>query len=275
MCATLAWSGWVFLKTAGDDQRVQQVVADVLSDPSARSELAGLATEGFTSSVNKAAGTELVDAKDPDVRAAIDRALSDPSTMAVMITAVANMHANALGADPPRETTVDPNVFIGAVVKQLSQKHPEIADQLAGVHGEPVSLGSFKVPFAGPTRDLARVFVPVLAACALAGITGSLFAGPQSRVLRRIGLWAMVTSLLWVAGPKIAVWAIERWSPEQQALGSVAVKSAAATVTGTATVLGIVGGAVYAAGVLISVLDSRADKEAQVHLDPGAGRSRT
>src|SRR2546430_448958 len=96
LCAASgAWTGWVFLHTIGDPARARDVAKAVLSDPSARHEIAGAVANGLAGAANTAlsgvAGGGVafhVDGNDPAVRQAAEAVLANPQFTAVLSDAV-------------------------------------------------------------------------------------------------------------------------------------------------------------------------------------------
>src|SRR4051812_15463971 len=159
LAATAAWTGWVYLHTAGDPGRSRAVAAAVLHDPAARHDLAGDVTKGVAEAANdaietatagtRAAGsTPRIDPTNPALRAAVEAALADPAVLSSVVDALANAQAAALGLTPTGPATIDTGVLVSAVRAHLAVIDPAVAARLPAIPAASVKLPTVDGPLA-------------------------------------------------------------------------------------------------------------------------------
>ena len=168
LCATLAWVGWVYLHTIGDPARSENIATAMLADPAANDQIAS----NFALQIVRASG---IDRSNIDlVESAVSAALEDPRVTTDVISAFGAAHANALGVEDERSTTIDTNAMVTAVRERLAAVSPEIAAQLPdGVLPE-ITLPTYHPPGVGTVRTAAE------SATSLLAIVASLKAAPAA-----------------------------------------------------------------------------------------------
>jgi hypothetical protein len=231
VCASLAWAGYVFLHTVGDPTRAEDIATAVLEDEASREELAS----SFALQIVRATG---VDRSNIDlVEGAVAQALADPRITTDLVSAFGSAHANALGVDDPRPTTISPDVVLDAVTAQVAAVSPEIAAQLSaqlpeGVLPE-ITLPTFHPPGVDTARRAADSATGALALTAAALLVVAFALGERRRVLRGAGIWAVVAGVTWVLVPIGIVAGARAWASGADRIVEAAVR---ASVDGVAPV---------------------------------------
>jgi hypothetical protein len=224
LCASFAWAGWIYLHTIGDPNRLERVATAVVGDPAARTEIAA----SFTGQLVDTLG---IDGElRPVVESAVVGALSDPRVTDDVIAAIGASHANALGVDDDRPTTIDTAGFMVAVRDQLVQISPEAADRIPVDGVGELTLPRFQPPGVGTLRRLAEPAVNSLALVALGLLGLSLLLGERRSTLRRYGVWALCSGLGWLLVPIIVNAAARTWADGVDAIVAAALTESRSTV---------------------------------------------
>ncbi|MBI5089512.1 MAG: hypothetical protein HZB15_11835 [Actinobacteria bacterium] len=231
ICATIAWSGWAYLNTAAAPHRVEDVADAVVADPDARFELAGPLADQIVES------TGLDPAFTPQVRTAVADTLADPRVSANISDAFGSLHARAVGVDDDRPTTIDGAILLVALRDHLATVDPALAALIPDGAVPDLHLPDVHPPFVASLRTIAVTCTNWLAAAALVLFAVALIVGERRYVLRRYGIWAIVTGLLWAIGPRVLVMLAHRWTPDSDATIAAAVGAATKVMTAAATAL--------------------------------------
>lgn len=246
LCASFAWAGWIYLHTIGDPHRLERVATAVVDDPSARAEIAA----SFTGQLVESLGID--PELQPVVESAVVGALSDPRVTDDVIAAIGASHANALGVDDDRSTTIDTAGFMVAVRDQLVQISPEAAE-LVPVEGVgELTLPRFQPPGVGTLRRIAEPAVNTLALVALGLLGLSLLLGDRRATLRRYGVWALCSGLGWLLVPLIVNAAARTWADGVDAIVAAALTESRRTVLPVAMAIAASG----AVALIVSLLPS-------------------
>lgn len=244
LCASFAWAGWIYLHTIGDPNRLERVATAVVDDPAARAEIAA----SFTGQLVDTLGID--PQLEPVVQSAVVGALSDPRVTDDVIAAIGASHANALGVDDDRSTTIDTAGFMVAVRDQLVQISPEAAD-LVPVDGVgELTLPRFQPPGVGTLRRIAEPAVNTLALVAVGLLGLSLVLGDRRSTLRRYGIWALCSGLGWLLVPIIVNAAARAWADGVDAIVAAALTESRRTVLPVAMAIAASG----VAAVVVSLL---------------------
>jgi hypothetical protein len=257
LCGSFAWAGWIYLHTIGDPHRLERVASAVVDDPAALAEIAA----SFTGQLVESFGID--PELEPVVESAVVGALSDPRVTDDVIAAIGASHANALGVDDDRPTTIDTAGFMVAVRDQLVQISPEAAD-LVPVDGVgELTLPRFQPPGVGTLRRIAEPVVNTLALVALGLLGLSLVLGDRRATLRRYGVWALCSGLGWLLVPLVVNAAARTWADGVDAIVAAALAESRRTVLPVA--LGIAAsGAVALIVSLLPALGAASGATAQV-----------
>jgi hypothetical protein len=244
LCASFAWAGWIYLHTIGDPHRLERVASAVVDDPGARTEIAA----SFTGQLVESLGID--PQLEPVVESAVVGALSDPRVTDDVIAAIGASHANALGVDDDRPTTIDTAAFMVAVRDQLVQISPEAAD-LVPVDGVgELALPRFQPPGVGTLRRIAEPVVNTLALVAVGLLGLSLVLGDRRSTLRRYGIWALCSGLGWLLVPLLVNAAARTWADGVDAIVAAALTESRRTVLPVAMAIAASG----AVALIVSLL---------------------
>ncbi|MEZ5250529.1 MAG: hypothetical protein R2713_15360 [Ilumatobacteraceae bacterium] len=237
LCASLSWAGWVFLHTIGDPTRAEDVATAVLDDPRSREQIA----TSFALQFVRASGIERsnIDL----VEQTIDTALGDPRVSTDVIAAFGAAHANALGVDDERDTTIDTNAMLTSIREQLAAVDPELATQLPDGVLPAVTLPTFHPPGVESARRVAESATAALAIAAAALAVVAFAFGDRRGVLRRIGLWGVVSGVAWVLLPIAVVAGARAWASDVDGIVEAAVRASVDDVVPVAVAL-VVGGVI-------------------------------
>jgi hypothetical protein len=108
---------------------------------------------------------------------------------------------------------------------------------------------------AGVRSGVETAVMPL--ALAAAALFATAFAmGQRTRVLRRLGVWALIVGGSWVAVPPLAVWITGRWAPGADAVVAAALDEATSGLLGVAIAL-VAGGALALAMSFVVVAPQR------------------
>lgn len=238
LCATLAWVGWVYLHTIGDPARSENIATAMLADPAANDQIAS----NFALQIVRASG---IDRSNIDlVESAVSAALEDPRVTTDVISAFGAAHANALGVDDQRSTTIDTDAMVTAVRERLAVVSPEIATQLPdGVLPE-ITLPTYHPPGVGTVRTAAESATSLLAIVAALLLVVAFAFGDRRGVLRRAGIWAVCSGVAWVLVPIAVVAGARAWASDVDAIVEAAMRESVSGVTPVA--IGMVLGGIVA-----------------------------
>jgi hypothetical protein len=231
LCASIAWTGWAYLNTAAAPHRVEDVATAVLADPDARLEIAGPLADQIVH------GTGIDPSFTPRVREAVANAMADPRVAANVTAAFGSMHARAVGVDDIRPATIDGALLTTAVRDHLAAADPELAALIPATAVGDLHLPEYHPPFVASLRRIAVSITNWLALAAVALLACALIIGDRKYALRRFGVWAIVTGMLWAIGPRVVVYLAHRWASDADATIDVAVGAATSMVVKVATVL--------------------------------------
>jgi hypothetical protein len=237
LCATLAWAGWVFLNTIGDPARSEKIATAVLEDEASSEQIAS----SFALQFVRASG---IDRSNIDlVEGAIAAALDDPRITTDVIDAFGAAHANALGVEDTRSTTIDANAMVAAVRDRLAVVSPEIAAQLPdGVLPE-ITLPKYHPPGISSLRSAADAATSLLAIVAGLLVVVAFAFGDRRGVLRRVGIWGVCSGVAWTLVPLAIVGAARAWASDVDKIVEAAMRESTSGVMPVAIAL-VVGGVV-------------------------------
>jgi hypothetical protein len=146
-----------------------------------------------------------------------------------------------VGVDDDRPATIDGAVLTAAVREHLAVADPELAALIPDTAVGDLHLPDFDPPVVASLRSVAVSCTNWLALIAIALLAVALIIGDRKYALRRFGIWAIVTGLLWAIGPRILVFLAHRWTEDADATIDAAVGAATKVVTAAATGLVISG----------------------------------
>jgi len=246
---SLAWSGFVLLRTVLDPDRSREVAEALYEDEAVRAQLADGIAAGIRAGVPPG-----VPVPDGAIEAATADALASPVVEAIFVDALADTHAAFVGeGEPPSH--VDPGVLGAAARDAAVAREPALDAILPAAPQLAVDLPTERVPDFGPVREVLVAAVPLLALASLAGtLLALLVAADRQRVLRRAGAWAIGLSATVLVLAYGVPWLAAQLLPDQAAVLAALVRAVSAAMRGPAVALAATG----AAAVVVSVLWRRA-----------------
>lgn len=253
--ASLAWMGFVALRTVLDPNRSRAVAEAVYDDPDVRDRLAD-----NLAGVVAAAVPQEVPVSDEQLREAARQALASEAVEAGVVDVLVRVHRGFLG-----EGEIPESIELGALEEGLRQalaeRNPELAAALPALGPASVPLPTEKVPDLGtPRRWLSRL-VPLLALAGLAGIAVALVAtNDRPGVLARTGWRALI-----LAGGFLAVavglpWVLGVLAPAQAEVAAALAGAMASSALGPAFGLAAAGGAALLLGRLWSAAGTSGER---------------
>lgn len=183
---SLAWTGFVLLRTVLDPERSREVAETLYADEAVRSQLADSVAAAVEGALPDDAGVER-----STIQATAQDALASPEVEAIFVDALADAHAAFLGeGDVPR--SVDADAFGAAARRAAVGREPSLDAVLPAAPTLEVPLPTAQLPNAGPVRDAIATAVPLLALAAVTGVVLSLLVtSNRPAVVRRAGVWAV------------------------------------------------------------------------------------
>jgi len=233
---TLAWSGFLALRTVLDSTRSQRVAEELLEDPDVRLQLA--------TNIADAIGVMIppgVEVQPAVLESAALMVLDAPATRQVVAVALMQTHAAFLG-EAPLPRGIDVGEVSQLARQALVQLDPRLDLVLPAAPDVLIELPTDRIPNAGPLRNALRALVPILAVVAAVGEAVALLTSTdQAGVMRRAGTWAVSSAafvlIVTFGGP----WLIGRFAPDQaEVLGALITALLGAART-PALVLGATG----------------------------------
>lgn len=235
LLASLAWAGFVFTQTVGDPGRGERIAAAVLEDQDARAEVVA----PITASVMRTYGLPVE--QQPLVAGQVDRILTDPAGARSFVDPFAGSWARLLGEDDPRPAEFDLAPLLAQFGATAGVDGAAVPDRLP-VPGVPLPRTRLDWMDGVRTAVSAAVLPLVVAAAVLFAIAFAV--GDRARVLRRLGIWAMLAGMSWVVVPPLLVWLARRWAPGADAVAAAALDEAVSGLLPVA--IALVGGGTVA-----------------------------
>ncbi|MCB0995006.1 MAG: hypothetical protein KDB21_07945, partial [Acidimicrobiales bacterium] len=244
LIASLAWSGFVALRTVLDPGQSERMADTLYEDDEVRSALAG----NIATAVSTLIPPE-IDVPREQVDAIAVAVLDDPRVEALITQAFVQTHAAFLGeGEMPRQ--LDATVFGEAAREQLVATQPELDAFLPPAPTLSVPLPTEHIPDLGPVRRALQAVVPVLTILAVGGILLALITTThRPSVFRRAGMWAIgAAAFILLTGIGLP-WIIRRLAPDNAEVAAVLFSTLVRSVLVPAIVLAGVGLASIVAGM--------------------------
>ena len=234
--ASLAWSGFIALRTVLDPGRSQDVAESLYDDEAVREQL----IDNIARAVTAGLPAE-VPLTDEQVEQAGRVVLDDPRVEALFTGALVQTHAAFLGeGEVPK--TLDAGAFGAAARDALVGIDPALDPVLPAAPELSVELPTDRVPNAGPLRRFTQAVVPGLAAIAAIGVAFALLTTTdRPSVLRRAGWWAFGASWLIVAISFGVPWVARNLAPDQAEVISALIGALTRSARAPSVVLGVAG----------------------------------
>lgn len=242
---SLAWSGFLLLRTVLDPDRSQQVAGDIYDNEVVRDAVAANIADRIEQTLPDGAPVDRA-----TIEAAAHTALESPAVRAVVVDAFARSHQAFLGEGEPPES-LDAGAFGAAARDALVQARPDLEPFIPAAPQLAVDLPTERIPDASPVRSLFQTAVPLLAALSgIGAIVALVVAKNRPALLRRAGFWALGLSAFALAFafgiPALA----ESIAPDQAAVVAALVAAIAEATRAPAVALAAAGAAALAASVL-------------------------
>ncbi|MCU1392592.1 MAG: hypothetical protein JWM34_1020 [Ilumatobacteraceae bacterium] len=234
LCASFAWSGWVFLHSVGDPHRAERIATSILDNPAARAEIAAPLADQIVQNFS------LPVADKATIAATVADVLGDPNIVGNFIAAFGSAQANALGVNDPRPTTIDAGALINAIRDRLAPTQPELA-ALIPTSTATIDLPKVQSPVISDARSLADTWTLYLGLIAVAIVVLCMVFGDRRWTLRSYGFWAIFTGAFWAIGPRLAPWLVHHFAPQADAVVGATVDAVAGPITFAATLLVVSG----------------------------------
>ena len=243
--ASLAWSGFIALRTVLDPSRSEDVADTLYDDEAVRDQL----IDNLSSAIRATVPSQ-VTVTDEQVHTAGEAVLDDPRVELLFRAAFVQTHAAFLGeGDVPQE--IDAGAFGAAARDALVGIDPAFDSVLPAAPDLSVSLPTEHVPNAGPLRRFAQKVVPGLAAIAAIGVIFALVTTTdRPAVLRRAGWWAFGASWLILAVSFGIPWLATKLAPDQAQVISALIGALTRAARAPSLVLGASGIAAIAGSYL-------------------------
>lgn len=244
LVASLAWSGFVALRTVLDPGQSQRIADKLYDDPQVRDALAGNIAGALVSLFPPG-----VDVPPDQVDAVATAVLDDPRVEFLVTQAFVQTHAAFLG-DGDMPDQLDAGVVGQAARDQLVAAEPQLDAVLPAAPALAVPLPTERIPDLGPLRATLQAAVPILALLAVGGFVLALVTtSHRPSVLRRAGMWAIGAAALIVAAGLGLPWLIRRFAPDQGEVAAALFATLVESVLVPSLVLAGTGGAAIVAGM--------------------------
>lgn len=227
IAATAAWTGFIVEHTVGDTARGPRIAEAIVADDAARGELA----VPIADAVIRSSGID--PAQRDVVVAAVDQSLLDPAGSAAFVAPFSEGWAAVLaGKAPPASARFD----VSALAATLQVAVPA---SVVEVPGAPVP--SEQVGWLGGVRRVLAAMMWWSALLATMLLVVAFGLGQRAYTLRRFGVWAIVSGVLWVAAVPVSGWVARRVLPGFTNVARVAATEATRGIVPAAAVLAVVG----------------------------------
>jgi hypothetical protein len=264
LIGSLAWSGFVALRTIFDPDRSSEVAEELLDNDEVMSQL----TENVANAIEALlpAGVGLSDEQIEQVAGEI---LEDPEVEEAVLEAFAAAHGAFLGENDAPQTldlTAASDALSAAVADVTGLESP------AEVPALRVELPTDRIPDAGPIRDFFEASVPILAAMALAGcLLALLTTTDRSAVLTKAGIWALSSTAFFLVLGFGVPWLLGRYAPDQAQVFGALVTALLRTTLIPSVVLALCGVAAIVVAIMWPTAEQREARRAAEA--PGPARS--
>ena len=245
LVGSVAWSGFLALRTVFDPDRSSEVAEELLDNDEVQAQL----TENLGRTVEAVVPAEVGLTSDQVEQIAAD-VLADPAVEELILSAFASTHGAFLGeGDAPQ--TLDLTAAAAALRASVIDVAPQSEALIPESPTVRVTLPTDRIPDAGPIRRFLQRTVPILSGIAIVGsLIALLTTSDRSSVLTRAGIWALsATAFFLVLGFGVP-WLLIRFAPEQaQVLGALTTALLRTTLI-PSLVLALCGAALVATAIM-------------------------
>ncbi len=250
LLASLAWSGYLALRTVFEPDRSRQVAEELLDNDAVRDQLADNLAAAITAAI-PAGGPAIGDEAGLAARMALD----DPNLQRIVVAAFSDTHRAFLG-DGSAPETLDLGPVAASVRAALVDVAPGLDGVLPASPDLAVELPTENIPDASPVRQFLQWAVPILAALAGIGAVLALFvAKKRDRVLRKAGIWALGTTAVFLFIGLAVPWLLRRFLPDQSEILAALLAAILRSTLRPSIVLAACGVALLVASVIWKAFD--------------------
>ncbi len=236
LLGSLAWSGFLALRTVFEPDRSRQVAEELLDNDNVRSQLAA----NLGSSLDALIPSE-VPVPEGAVEQAASAALDDPAVRELLLVAFADTHRAFLG-DGEAPSEIDLSAVAESVRTSLVTAVPALATVVPAAPALVVPLPTEHVPDASPLRSLLERVVPTMAVLAALGAFFALvFTNDRPGILRRAGFWALGTTAFYLVVGLGLPRLVRRLAPDQGEVVAALLTALLRTTLRPSIVLGVCG----------------------------------
>lgn len=256
LVGSLAWAGFVALRTVFDPDQSATVAEELLDNDEVSEQLAINVANAISS---------LIPPEVPITNEVIAeltvRVLEDPAVEAVILDAFVDTHRAFLGeGDTPEVIDLTPVAL--AARDTLVEQAPQLDSLLSETPSLIVPLPTEHVPDAGPVRRFTQAAVPILALASIGGALLALFATTdRPAILRRAARWALTTTAIYLIIGFGVPALLRELAPDQAEVVAALLSALLRSVLIPSIVLGAVGvGLLLASMAWSSISKSAADR---------------
>ena len=245
LVGTVAWSGFLALRTVFDPDRSSEVAEELLENDEVQDQL----TENLVRTVETVVPAE-VGLTDEQVEQIAADVLEDPAVEELILNALSSAHGAFLGEGNAPQT-LDLTPVAEAVRSAVIEVAPQAEALLPATPTVRVTLPTDRIPDAGPIRRFLQRTVPILSGIAIVGCLMALLAtSDRSSVLTRAGIWALGATAFFLLLGFGVPWLLGRFAPEQaQVLGALTTALLRTTLI-PSLVLALCGAALVAGAII-------------------------
>ena len=199
VAASLAYGSWIAERTVLDPGATRGATQALMATPAVRSMLADEIHDELVPTLGATA-------KDPQVKAAIDRAVADPRLSTAFADAVEAVHTN-LVSDTRRSVTLDPAAVTSVVDTAFLGVAPKIAPKVQHAPPLRIGIGGADLPHLGHVVHAIKSGAVVASLLACAAIGAALLLGHDRRTLRiagrRVAMLALPATAVFAIAPRM------------------------------------------------------------------------
>ena len=245
LIGSLAWSGFLALRTVFDADRSRDVAEELLDNDEVRSQL----TDNLGSAIEAALPAE-VPLSNEQVEQVAAEVLDDPAVEELILTAFSSAHGAFLGEGNVPQT-LDLTAAADALRTAVMRVAPAFESSIPDAPTLRVALPTDRIPDAGPIRGFLQTAVPIMAVVAIAGgLLALLATSDRASVLTKAGIWALSTTIFYLLLGLGVPWLLRQYAPDQAEVLAALVTALLRTTLIPSLVLGVFGAGLIAAAIM-------------------------
>ena len=245
LIGSLAWSGFLALRTVFDADRSRDVAEELLDNDEVRSQL----TDNLGSAIEAALPAE-VPLSSEQVEQVAAEVLDDPAVEELILTAFSSAHGAFLGEGNVPQT-LDLTAAAEALRTAVVRVAPAFESSIPAAPTLRVALPTDRIPNAGPIRGFLQTAVPIMAVVAIAGgLLALLATSHRASVLTKAGIWALSTTIFYLLLGLGVPWLLRQYAPDQAEVLAALVTALLRTTLIPSLVLALFGTGLIAAAIM-------------------------